>query len=548
MSVEIAAMLASPVVTTAVLLLPHSALAPAEDQARALSTPETMSTGTRSETFSIHTVRGRVDTWLPFVVLVWSAGVSLLLVRMAGGLWLVRRLQVLSLAQAASAWQVAGERLASRLGLRVAIHVVESARVVAPTAIGWLRPVILLPVAALANLTPSQVEAILAHELVHIRRHDYVVNVLETLAEILLFYHPCVWWVSERIRLEREHCCDDVVVDVCGDAVDYATALAELEAWRSQGTSVALAATGGSLADRRRRVLGTPAGHEPRSLSWVLTLGLTILIVIGVGRHLPLFDPNPAAAVSSTQRTEPIASPDTFDWQVFRTDHFDVHYYPAGEQDLERVETAAKRAYQWVTSELTYYLPFRVPLVLFKTRSEFEQQGVAPGASLEWVTSFSEPRRNRIVLLIDDEGTEMYYRLAHELTHIFMFDIIPRSSTRSAVPVWIDEGFADYMTGVWSPTDLAYLRAMVVAGNVPRLTTLTSGSGFSDVRLAVNLGHAAFEFIEAKYGKASHKQFLFEVRRTVVDGAGDLYQAAFNMTPDEFDAAFAQYLRVRFSP
>jgi BlaR1 peptidase M56 len=230
--------------------------------------------------------------------------------------------------------------------------------------------VILLPVAALANLTPSQVEAILAHELVHIRRHDYVVNVLETLAEILLFYHPCVWWVSERIRLEREHCCDDVVVDVCGDAVDYATALAELEAWRSQGTSVALAATGGSLADRLRRVLGTPAGHEPRSLSWVLTLGLTILIVIGVGRHLPLFDPNPAAAVSSTQRTEPIASPDTFDWQVFRTDHFDVHYYPAGEQDLERVETAAKRAYQWVTSELTYYLPFRVPLVLFECSIE----------------------------------------------------------------------------------------------------------------------------------------------------------------------------------
>src|SRR5207247_762569 len=127
-----------------------------------------------------------------------------------------------------------------------AAHVVESALVDVPTVVGCMRPVILLPIAAISNLTPSQIEAILAHELAHIRRHDYLVNLLQTLAETLLFYHPGVWWVSARIREEREHCCDDVAVEVCGDAVIYARALAELETWRVESTALTIAATGGS--------------------------------------------------------------------------------------------------------------------------------------------------------------------------------------------------------------------------------------------------------------------------------------------------------------
>ena len=110
--------------------------------------------------------------------------------------------------------------MAYRLGLPAAAHVVESALVDVPTVVGWLRPAILLPVAAIATLTPAQVEAILAHELAHIRRHDYAVNLLQTIAETLLFYHPAVWWLSKRIRAEREHCCDEIAVEICGDAVE----------------------------------------------------------------------------------------------------------------------------------------------------------------------------------------------------------------------------------------------------------------------------------------------------------------------------------------
>src|SRR5205085_4811162 len=105
----------------------------------------------------------------------------------------------------------------------------------------------LLPVAALANLSPAQAQAILAHELAHIRRHDFVVNLLQTIAETVLFYHPAIWWLSNRIRVEREHCCDDIAVDVCGDPLVYVEALTELASWAGSASPLAMAATAGSL-------------------------------------------------------------------------------------------------------------------------------------------------------------------------------------------------------------------------------------------------------------------------------------------------------------
>ena len=191
-----------------------------------------------------------VDRFLPAIAVIWLAGVVVLLIRMAGGWWHVRPLHQAAFAMNSSRWQSACRRLAYRLGLPAAAHVVESALVDVPTVVGCLRPAILLPIAALASLSPAQVEAILAHELAHIRRHDYAMNVLQTVAETLLFYHPAVWWLSNRIRAEREHCCDAIAVSVCGDPVGYAQALAELESWRAGSAAMALAATGGSLLDR----------------------------------------------------------------------------------------------------------------------------------------------------------------------------------------------------------------------------------------------------------------------------------------------------------
>src|SRR5205085_1238008 len=114
-------------------------------------------------------------------------------------------------------------------------------------------------------------------------------NVLQTLVETLLFYHPAVWWLSNRIRIEREHCCDDVAIALCGDPVSYAQALAQLETVRLSFASMAMAATGGSLLSRVRRILRVPLTDEPRSSSWPATLALTVLFAAGAGgmQHLP---------------------------------------------------------------------------------------------------------------------------------------------------------------------------------------------------------------------------------------------------------------------
>jgi uncharacterized protein (TIGR03435 family) len=220
----------------------------------------------------------RVEAVLPWIVSAWLFGVSLLLARAAGGWWCVRRLHQLARASMCSNWQAAGNRIASRLGLASVIHIVELPQVDVPLVVGCLRPIVVLPIAALSSLHAAQVEAILAHELAHIRRHDYFVNLMQTLAETLLFYHPAVWWLSARIRDEREHCCDDVAIAVCGDPVGYAAALAELEAWRSGALVLAAAATGGSLLNRVRRILRVQVSDDSRTSSW--TLGLVILAVV----------------------------------------------------------------------------------------------------------------------------------------------------------------------------------------------------------------------------------------------------------------------------
>jgi hypothetical protein len=135
----------------------------------------------------------------------------------------------------------------------------------------------LLPVSALAGLSPQQLEAILAHELAHIRRHDYLVNLLQTLVETLLFYHPAVWWLSHRIRIERENCCDDLAVSLCGDPYAYARALADLEALRGDAGRLALAVTGGSLLHRVRRLLGAPS-HDSRGPGWPAATAAVVLM------------------------------------------------------------------------------------------------------------------------------------------------------------------------------------------------------------------------------------------------------------------------------
>jgi hypothetical protein len=211
------------------------------------------------------------------------AGVGLLSVRVLGGWLVVQRLKRSGRALSHDSWHQAAGRLCRRMRIWLPVRLCESALVDVPTVIGWLRPVVLLPASTLVGLSPAQLEALLAHELAHVRRLDYLVNLAQTFGETLLFYHPAVWWVSHRMRVEREHCCDDAAVAVCGDAVGYARALAELEELRAIAPSLAVAASGGSLWRRVARLVGGPPAHFSRSSRWVAGLfALATLTALGL--------------------------------------------------------------------------------------------------------------------------------------------------------------------------------------------------------------------------------------------------------------------------
>ena len=239
---------------------------------------------------------------------------------------------------------------------------------------------------------------------------------------------------------------------------------------------------------------------------------------------------------------------DNFDWHIYTTDHFEIYYYTDLEKHLERVAGYAEGAYQQVSSDLKHDLSFKVPLILFKTHSEFEQQNVAPGAAQEGVGAFAEPYRDRMLLPIDDPPDRLYGLIAHELTHIFEFDIIPQGLIRRSVPLWVNEGLSDYERGQWAPLDLMMIRDAAVADIVPKMSDLQGYGNSSNPRLIYNLGHAVFEFIEARYGKEGIRQFLFALRKSVIGGGEDAYEEALKMKPDEFDQAFERYLKERFKP
>jgi beta-lactamase regulating signal transducer with metallopeptidase domain len=201
-----------------------------------------------------------------FVVTAWAVGVLLLSIRTIGGFLLTQRLKLHAVAIKSIEWQRRVGSLAMQLGVKQFVQCCELARVKVTMTVGWLRPVILLPMGALLQFPPEQVEALLAHELAHIRRLDYLVNILQTAVETLFFYHPAVWWVSRRIRQEQENCCDDLAVAVLGDPIAYAKALTDLEEFADRASQFAVAASGASLLVRVKRLIS--AERKP-GRAWV---------------------------------------------------------------------------------------------------------------------------------------------------------------------------------------------------------------------------------------------------------------------------------------
>ena len=171
-----------------------------------------------------------------------------------------------------------------------------------------------------------------------------------------------------------------------------------------------------------------------------------------------------------------------------------------------------------------------------------------PGPAQEGVGAFAEPGRYRIVMPMDEPSDLLYRLIVHELTHQFQFDIIPTGLIRRNMPLWVFEGMSDYMTGYWRPLDIMTVRDAAVSDIVPKMSEMQDYGGFSNPRLIYNLGHAAFEFIESKWGKEGVRAYVFSLRRSVIGGSDDAFQEAFQITPDEWDQQFDRYLKERFKP
>jgi beta-lactamase regulating signal transducer with metallopeptidase domain len=223
------------------------------------------------------TITGFLESSLPNIVTLWLLGVFGFSIWHLGGWTQLQRLRKKMVKPVDAFLKNQLRRLSEKLHVKQAVELLESAVVQVPTVVGWVRPVILLPASALTGLSNEQLEAILAHELAHIKRFDYLVNLMQTMVEILGFYHPAVWWISHRIRIERENCCDDLAVAVCGDRISYARALTSLEEIRSR-SDLAVAATGGHLFSRICRLIGKEPS-EKSSFSWIPAVIVILLLI-----------------------------------------------------------------------------------------------------------------------------------------------------------------------------------------------------------------------------------------------------------------------------
>ena len=239
---------------------------------------------------------------LPWFTPFWIAGVIVFHLRGAAGWLAVRHLRRRGVCRAPDPWLRRLDGLRASLRLTRPVALLETALAEVPAVAGYLRPVILVPAGLLAGMPPNQMEAILLHELAHIRRHDYLANLIQTAVEGFFFYHPAIWWISNVIRNERENCCDDLVVAASGDAHDYAAALAALEENRWTAHQPVLASTGGSLVKRIHRLL-----YPSQRPAFVPFFSAAILVLAAAGALVAwqAQSPTPAAPPAGRARIDP---------------------------------------------------------------------------------------------------------------------------------------------------------------------------------------------------------------------------------------------------
>jgi len=235
-----------------------------------------------------------------------------------------------------------------------------------------------------------------------------------------------------------------------------------------------------------------------------------------------------------------------FDWQVYKSPHFDIHYYPSIEPSLEQIVSYAESAYVDLSKSLDHELRFRVPLVVYKTHGEFLQTNITLSELPEGVAAFAEPVQYRMVLPIDGPPDELYKLMSHELVHIFEYSMFYEGylgrALRSNPPIWLMEGLASYLGDDESTLDQMVIRDGVVNNNLPPIQS------FNQVTfLAYRYGHAVFDFIEQEHGIEGLRSFLFEFKKVLLTGnLSRAVKEAFGYDLEEFNRRFNRYLRKKY--
>ncbi|HVR28788.1 MAG TPA: hypothetical protein VMS86_04575 [Thermoanaerobaculia bacterium] len=236
-----------------------------------------------------------------------------------------------------------------------------------------------------------------------------------------------------------------------------------------------------------------------------------------------------------------------FDWRVYHAPHFDVYYYPEEEHLLEKVISLAESAYDDLSQELDFQIQQPTPLILYKTHTDFLQNNIIVNFIPEGVGAFATPNLFRMVMPIDLPDPELYGLIRHELTHIFQYHILFSGSLgkslTAAPPLWFMEGMASYYGQDETASDRMFLVDAVVNDLLPPITEANIGGFF-----AYRYGHAAFDFIEDRWGKDGLRDFLYEFRNTLGARVGRAIERAFRVEPEDFDAEFRRWLRQKYLP
>ncbi len=282
-------------------------------------------------------IQNNLDTF----VLFWFIGANLLLLRLIIGFVYVQQLKVQKISPVRDEVMAIMEELQEKIQLNMPIRLFESAKAIVPMTIGWIKPIILLPAGIMSGLTITQLEAVLAHELAHIKRYDYLINIFQSCIEILFFYHPATWFISAQVRDERENCCDDFAVNICGDRLVLAKALTQVATFQHQPRlAMAFGAKRQTFMDRIKRIVGINDAKPMSYGNWAVFVGMVLIAAMGIAygqERIAKNDPS-----SKNTNNEFVKPEKQFDFYFFEKDKKNIGVYKNEKGDIVKIVVEGK--------------------------------------------------------------------------------------------------------------------------------------------------------------------------------------------------------------